>query len=188
MKGTIHYCLEGTIIKNHGEKAWQNCMKAAGLPSDYTYITKIRDDIDEKESINLFVTCSKSLNIPLTELFDQFGAYWCCHYAPEIYAAFFVGIKSTKNAITKLDWVHDRVTRHIPNSNPPRFIYNWLNDDKLQLTYQSERGLIDLFISLIKGLNTCFKDTCRITKNSPTQLILEFGDDITQTELIDLTS
>lgn len=187
MKGTIHYCLEEAIKEKFGEEEWMQCLEHCGYPEDHSYMMKIRDDIDEKESIDLFVKCSEALNIPLGNLFDVFGEYWCVEYAPSLYGAFFIGINSSKEAITKLDWVHDRVTKHIENSKPPRFVYDWLDENKLQLTYKSSRGLIDLFISLVKGLNAKFGDHCAITKLSDSQLIIDFNPRITETTFVDKT-
>jgi len=188
MKGTIQYCLEEAIIKNFGEKKWEQCLKLSGYPTGFSFMTMIREDIDEEKSINIFVKSAETLGISLTELFDLFGIYWCVEYAPKIYGAFFAGIKSTKSAISKLDQVHVMVTKNIPNSSPPRFNYHWINDDELELTYISKRGLIDLFISLVKGLNKAFDDTCKITKLSQEKMIIDFGDGITQTEFVDETS
>lgn len=185
MKGTIHYCLEDSIINKFGQKKWEQCLAVSGYPADFSFMTKIREDIDEEKSISLFVNSAKVLDVALSELFDVFGEHWCCIYAPRIYAAFFAGIKSTKSAITKLDKVHDMVTKNIPNSSPPKFAYNWITENKVELTYISKRGMIDLFISLTKGLNKAFKDTCRIHKISNEKVIIEFGEHIKQTEFID---
>ncbi len=187
MKGTIHYCLEESIINKFGQSQWEKCIKSSGYPDDFSFMTMIRDDLDEEKSIDIFVKSSKVLDISLKELFDVFGEHWCCNYAPRIYGAFFAGIKSTRSAITKLGKVHEMVTKNIPNAAPPQFNYNWINEDNLELTYISKRGLIDLFVSLVKGLNKAFNDTCRITKLSEDKVIIDFDKNIKQTEYIDVS-
>ena len=175
MKGTIHYCLEETIKKFHGDEGWEAVAEANGYEADFSFATKIRDDIDEKHSIDLFVKGAETLQIPLTTLFDQFGEYWCCEYAPQVYGAFYRGLKGTKEGVTRLDRVHDTVTRHIPNAAPPRFIYNWIHENELELTYKSDRNLLDLFISLVKGLDKNFNEETEIIKLNDYQVILKFG-------------
>ena len=184
MKGTIHYCIEEAIIKKYGEEKWHEILNACGYSNDFTFVTKIRDDIDELKSFMLFTKCAKTLKIKLSDVFDLFGEYWSCDYAPELYGAFYAGISSTKNAIDKLDWVHHMVTKNIPNAQPPRFDYNWINEHEVILSYKSNRGLMDLLISLIKGLNKYFNDACRITKLTDHELKLEFYPDIVQTEVV----
>lgn len=175
MKGTIHYCLEESIIKVYGEEAWGKVMKALGYPEDYSYGTLIRDDIDEVQSVELFVLTANVLQVPLSRIFDVFGEHWCVEYSPRIYGVFYRGMKSTKDAITKLDHVHAVVTNHIPGAYPPRFFYNWVSDDELELEYVSDRNLIDLFISLIKGLDVKFKCQTDITKVDEHHLVLRFA-------------
>lgn len=161
-------------MKYHGEDAWPKVTQSAGLGEDFSYGTKIRDDIDEIQSIELFVLSANILGIPLSELFDQFGEHWCCDYSPRVYGVFYRGMDSTKSAVTKLDRVHETVTNHIENSNPPRFIYDWKSDDVLELTYQSDRNLIDLFISLVKGLDKKFNNYTEVEKKSEHLVVLTF--------------
>jgi len=184
MKGTILLCLEEAIISRFGEEDWSNCISSAGYDRDYSFGKRIKDNIDENESIALFMKSAEVLNIDLKELFDLFGEYWCCTYAPSVYGVFYVGFMSTKKAITKLDWVHDRVTQSIADAKPPRFVLDWIDDDKVLLKYQSNRALIDLLISLIKGLNKKFNDSTIITKLSETELELVFLDSPGKTEVI----
>lgn len=175
MKGTIHYCLEETIIKEYGEEGWGTIMKSLGYPEDFSYGTKIRDDIDEVQSIELFVLAANTLKVPLTKIFDLFGIHWCVDYSPRVYGVFYRGMTSTKDAITKLDHVHEVVTGHIKGAYPPRFKYDWVNDNVLNLEYQSDRNLIDLFISLIKGLDVKFDDNTLIEKKDEQHLQLTFS-------------
>lgn len=174
MKGTIHFCLEETIKHFHGEKGWQAVALANGYDPEFSYGTRIRDDIDEVQSIELFVISANTLGITLSEMFDQFGEYWCCEYTPKLYGVFYRGMKGTRDAVTKLDHLHETVTNHIPNSYPPRFDYNWLDEDTLEVTYKSDRNLVDLFISLVKGLDKKFGDETMITKLSNSRVLLKF--------------
>jgi len=188
MKGTIHYCLEETIVERFGLDMWHKCAKESGFGRDFTFVKMIRDDIDEQQSSNLFVKSAEVLGISLKELFDFFGEHFCCTYAPSLYGAFYAGISTTKKALTKIDWVHDRVTRNIPNAAPPKFDHNWHDENTLELTYKSTRGLIDLLISLIGGLNKYFNDACRVTKLSQTVILVEFIEGEGHTEVIDKTN
>lgn len=176
MKGTIHYCLEESIIKVYGEEAWGKVMTAFGNEADFSFGTQIREDIDEVQSIELFVLTSTVLKVPITEIFDVFGEHWCVDYSPRVYGVFYRGMKSTKDAITKLDHVHEVVTGHIKGAYPPRFIYEWESDNVLHITYKSDRNLIDLFISLIKGLDIKFSDTTNIEKLDEQRLRLTFEE------------
>lgn len=174
MKGTIHYCLEEVIVTKHGQEAWDKICEAAGKDKGFSYGTLIRDNIDEVQSIELFVVSANTIGIPLNELFDDFGIHWCVEYSPKLYGVFYRGMVSTKDAILKLDDVHDRVTKHISGAFPPRFKYDWVSETVLEVTYVSDRNLIDLFISLIKGLDQKFGDETEIMKVNEHKISLKF--------------
>lgn len=175
MKGTIHYCLEDSIITYFGQEAWGTLMYSLGKDSSFSYGTHIRDDIDEVQSIELFVLAANSLGLELGEVFDMFGEHWCVEYSTKLYGVFYRGMHSTKDAITQLDHVHAKVTEHIQGAYPPRFEYEWINEETLQVKYKSDRNLIDLFISLIKGLDLKFDDYTIIDKLDGNLLHLTFG-------------
>ncbi len=175
MKGTIHYCLEDSIITYFGQDAWGKLMTSLGKETSFSYGTHIRDDIDEVQSVELFVLAANSLGLELGEVFDMFGEHWCVEYSTKLYGVFYRGMKSTKDAIVHLDHVHAKVTEHIKGAYPPRFEYEWINDETLQVKYKSDRNLIDLFISLIKGLDLKFGDYTVIDKLDENLLHLTFG-------------
>ncbi|WP_038029562.1 heme NO-binding domain-containing protein [Thermonema rossianum] len=176
MKGTILTCLEETIAKKYGQANWQEVLRRCDLPATHHFALEIDKDIDEQLSVQLFVKSAEVCGVSLQQIFDDFGEYWCLHYAPKVYKALFIGPKSTKDFITKLDFIHDIVTKRIPNAHPPRFQYRWESDNVLLLHYQSSRGLIDLLISLIKGLDKYFNNHTSVEKIDNEHLRLTFHE------------
>lgn len=174
MKGTIHYCLEETIKKKHGIDKWKACLKEAGLSANHSFGQSILQDLDEAESLQLFDHVAKALDISQNEVFDDFGQHWSCEYAPKMYPQFFETAKSTKSLLLNLDKIHQIVTSKKPGATPPRFKYEWQTDDKLLLHYQSKRGLFELFLSLLKGLDTYFSNTTIVEPKGANQALLTF--------------
>ncbi len=176
MKGTIHYALEEMIKSKYSEESWQKCAVAMGYAQNFSFVLEIQSDIDEEESLQLFAKSAEVLEVPLAEVFDNFGEYWCCEYIPQLYKVFYIGLESTKQALTKLDWIHEAVTKRMENAHPPRFSYSWLSDNELLMGYNSSRPLIDLLISLIKGLDKNFGNHTIIEKLSDSELKLIFDN------------
>ncbi|WP_421873220.1 heme NO-binding domain-containing protein [Marinoscillum sp.] len=174
MKGTIHYCLEETILDQYGREAWNQCKLAAGIPKEYSFGQQILDDLNEEDTIKLFIQSADTLDIDLKSLFDQFGIYWCCTYAPNLYPQFFQKARSTKEMLLGLDHIHQIVTSKKPGAKPPRFTYDWLDDGRLLVNYQSERGLFELFESLLRGLDHKFGSHTQIERTDDNGLILAF--------------
>lgn len=174
MNGTIHYCLEETIKKKHGLDAWKACLKEAGLSTNHSFGQSILKDLDEAESLQLFSHVATALQLSLKEVFDDFGEHWSCVYASKMYPQFFESAKSTKTLLLNLDKIHQIVTSKKPGATPPRFNYEWQSEDKLLLHYQSKRGLFDLFLSLLKGLDTYFSNTTIVEQTGENQALLTF--------------
>ncbi|GAB4398663.1 MAG: hypothetical protein OHK0053_17730 [Microscillaceae bacterium] len=162
MKGTIHKCLEEMVIEKHGEAVWQTCLLHAGFDKHREFYPT--EDVEEEASLQLILGTATSLDISLAELFDDFGEYWCCTYAPKRYSFWYVGVKTAKEFILRLDDIHSLVGKHFNNAQPPRFNYAWQDPSQtiLRVQYSSNRRLIDLYISLAKGLGKYFQEEIQI--------------------------
>jgi hypothetical protein len=160
MKGTIHKCIEKLVIEKFGQDKWEECLTSVGLDDDHVFM--INDDVDEKTTMELITKAPGILGITLPQLMDAFGEYWVHVYAPKVYPAYYEGVTSSKQFLLKLHTLHVEITQNVPNARPPMFDYAWENDNTLLMTYKSGRGLLELFISLAKGLSTYFKDSLAI--------------------------
>jgi len=163
MKGTIHKCVEKLVIEKFGIDKWEECLTSVGLDEDHVFM--MNDDVDEKKTMELLSKAPSILGITGQQLFDAFGVYWSTVYAPKVYPAYYEGITSSKEFLLKLDNLHSEITQNVPNARPPKFTYFWKNDTTLEMTYDSQRGLIDLFVSLAKGIGTHYNETLGIKKD-----------------------
>ena len=85
-------------------------------------------------------------------------------FTDDIFCAFFNGVDSAKDFLTKLDYIHEAATRGIENARPPRFELKWENHQTLVMTYVSERNLVDLAIGLAKGIGRFYRENLTVTK------------------------
>lgn len=95
---------------------------------------------------------------------DAFGDYWVNDYTPGIYKSIFSKYKSAREFILGMDDVHTMITNTVPNAKPPRFTYNFTNDNTLVMTYESSRGLILVLMGLVKGLARYFNEKLTVSK------------------------
>ncbi|NJL14850.1 MAG: hypothetical protein HC913_18855 [Microscillaceae bacterium] len=175
MKGTIHKCLEEMVLEKHGQAVWQKCLLQAGFAKNRDFYPT--EDVEEEGSLQLILDTAKTLEISLNELFDDFGEFWCCTYAPKRYSFWYVGVKNAKDFILRLDNIHSLVGKHFNNAQPPRFGYTWQDPSQtiLRVEYVSSRNLIDLYISLAKGLGKYFQEEIQIQKLSAHEVELRFA-------------
>lgn len=172
MKGTVHKCIEKLVIESFGLDKWEECLESVGLDEDHVFM--MSDDVDEATTMKMLGNMPEILEISFQQLLDAFGEYWACKYTPAIYSAYFEGITSSRELLVNLDRIHGEVTENMDNARPPRFTYEWIDEDTLQMKYQSERGLVDLFISIAKGMNKYFNEDNQITKLDDTTVEIAF--------------
>jgi len=162
MKGVILRCLEKMVVGSAGNQIWRNILDESGLPRDYIFFAS--QDVDDGLSLKVVGAACNVLNISLQQAADAFGEYWVTQFAPAMYEPFFKGKSSAREFLLKMDKVHETVTQNVPGARPPRFDYEWDDEDTLIMTYHSHRGLIDFLVGLIKGVGKHFGEELRVTK------------------------
>ena len=162
MKGIIAKCLEELVIGNFGKDKWGQSLEMAGLKKSTMFMAS--QDLDDTAVIKVLQSVCKVCNITLNQAADAFGEYWVCHFAPKVYPNYYNEFKTAKDYLLKMNEVHDTVTKRIPNAKPPKFIYEWSNDKTLIMTYKSQRGLIDIFVGLVKGISIYFNANLNVAK------------------------
>ncbi len=66
-----------------------------------------------------------------------------------------------------LNNIHVIMTKTMDNAHPPKFEFEWKNDNTLLIHYSSERGLIDFAVGLTKGVGTFYNEDLKVTKLGP---------------------
>ncbi len=172
MKGAIAVALKEMVVENYGEQAWKSALNHAGITTEP--ILTLLSNIDDALMMKIIDGVCKTLNISQLKAFDAFGEYWMLKFAPSKYPSHIRGANNAKEFLLKMDSVHDFVTKNMDNAHPPRFQYEWKDQNTLIMNYKSQRGLIDLLVSLIKGVGKYYKENLMVTKLSNTQVQIKF--------------
>jgi hypothetical protein len=162
MKGAIVQCLGELVSTRFGENKWQESLEKAGMSRTSFFMPL--SNIDDVDVMKLLKSVCNVTHITPAQAADAFGDYWVNVYAPKIYTVYYKGSNCAKELILKMDGVHDIVTKNIPNARPPRFEYNWKDDRTLIIDYKSHRGMIDIFVGLIKGVGKYYNENLFVSK------------------------
>ena len=136
--------------------------KNAGFSETTTFLAT--KEIPDEDILKIVNACCKLLNVSLQQFADMLGDYWVNEYAFKMFKFYYSKPKSAKEFILNMDTVHQNVTKTFPESNPPRFDYEWKDDKTLLMAYKSKRGLMDFLVGLIKGVGKHFNENLRVTK------------------------
>ncbi len=180
MKGTIPKCLEEMVRARHGEASWNEVKVEAGLATWHTFLTT--EDIPDETVKALFGSAAKVLGRTVQEVMDDFGMHWSTVYAPDIYGVFFKRAANAREMLLSVAEIHRKTTATVPNAKPPRFSYEWQDDDTLVMTYDSERNLAALMPGLIRGVGAYYREKLEVTQRGD-RMIVHFPDGSTPSPL-----
>jgi len=172
MKGVIAICLKEVIVSKFGVPKWNEIMTASGQNPGMAILATV--DIDDAVVVNIVKNSCRILNLSMEQIADFFGDHWMNSYAVKIYKPYYGTNSTAKDFFLKLSEIHDKVTRNIPNSRPPKFEYEWKNENTLILTYISPRGLIDFVVGLAKGVGKYFHQKLSVRKISSSKVEIIF--------------
>jgi hypothetical protein len=161
MKGTIVRCLEELVVKQFGKDKWEKSLEEAGIKNPRMFLPF--EDVEDSVVLKLITTVCKNLNISLSQAADAFGDYWVNVYSQKLYPQYYAIHKTARDFLLGMDAVHVAMTRTIKDAKPPRFEYEWKNEDTLIMHYKSHRGLTDFAVGLIKGVGKFYNEELRIT-------------------------
>ncbi len=174
MKGVILDAVKDLIVDNFGLEKWMDILENAGLPR--TAVFSVRDDVPDETVLKVVKSISNTLNLSPEEVADAFGEYWASIYTPKVYKPYYRGIQSAKELLLKMNEIHRKVTENIPNAHPPVFKYRWEGSNVLIMKYISPRGLVEIFMGVLKGVGKFFKTTLEIERISQDEVRIEFKE------------
>jgi hypothetical protein len=172
MKGTITKCLAQLVRSRGGEAAWRSIVSDANGGAEL--LEFISADVDDAVVVRLLTSTCKILRLDEEALFDAFGEYWCCTYAPDVYPSMMSRFKNARAMIVGMDAVHVAVTSTMANARPPRFAYSWKDAKTLLVRYTSSRNMVNLYVGLVRGVGIHYQESLRVTKLSETDVEIVF--------------
>jgi len=172
MKGVIAACLAELVKEKYGKEKWAAVLEDAGLSPTTMFMPSA--NIEDAAVMKVVGSVCKVLNITMLQAADAFGDYWVTTYAPKVYKAYYRGKPNARDFLTNMDYVHKTVTERIPDAHPPRFDYEWKDDNTLIMHYKSSRGMIDFFVGLLKGVGHYFNEKLVVTKLGLTKVKIVF--------------
>ena len=81
MYGMVNRAIEEMVVKNHGEKIWEDIKQKAGVDVEVFVSSEgYSDDV----TYGLVGAASEVLQIPAEQILEAFGVYWVMETAQQI--------------------------------------------------------------------------------------------------------
>jgi len=162
MKGVIMKCLGDLVTEKFGKAKWQEALEKAGAHKETVFLAT--SNVDDQLTMKAIGSVCEVTGLTPAEAADAFGEYWVNVFAPKIYSVHYRGVTSARDFLLKMDEIHRFTTATIPDAHPPRFAYEWTSPNTLVMGYESQRGLIDILVGLIKGVGKRFGENLQVSK------------------------
>jgi len=172
MKGVIVKCIEELIMSAAGKQIWIQILEKSGFTKHQIFLPGT--DVADESVIKIIGSTCEVTGKSQQEVFDLFGEYWINVYNPKLYGHYFNQIKSARELILKLNEIHKATTSNMEGARPPRFEFEHVSEKQIVVKYISHRGLIDIYISIVKGMAKKFNEKIGIEKISNEQVRLIF--------------
>ena len=170
MYGIVNKAIQGLIVENFGEEAWQKIKDKSGVQVD-AFLSN--SSYPDEMTYKLAAAASETLNLSMKDVLIAFGEYWVLNTVTKGYGSLMKsGGNSLREFLVNLPDFHSLMMLTFPNMNPHEFSVSNIKDISLHLHYYSKReGLIYFVVGLIKGLGKYYNTDTKITrlkqKNAP---------------------
>ncbi len=172
MKGSVVIALKEMIVEKFGIDKWKKTLEKAGI--DKEPLIGPLSNVDDQTVIKVIGASCETLNITMAQASDSFGEYWVTVYSQKLYKAYYIGVKTAKEFLLKMNTVHENTTKTVQDAHPPKFEYEWKNPKVLIMKYKSDRNLIDIMVGLIKGVGKLYKEDLKVNKLSDDKVEIIF--------------
>ncbi|MDX9722006.1 MAG: heme NO-binding domain-containing protein [Myxococcota bacterium] len=150
MKGVIALAIKELVTERYGVLQWKEVLERAGLRKEPLLMPI--SNLDDALVFKIVEAVCSTLSLSMEQLGDVFGDFWVNSYAPNLYKGYFARSRSAKDFLLNMDDLHQAMTHSLPGARPPRFEYEDLGPDSLQIKYISHRPMFSFMVGLIKGV------------------------------------
>lgn len=173
MKGVIVNCIQEMITSKYGAEKWTKILSDAKIPQGTVFLAHA--DIEDANILKIIDAVCRQVGWSDKDFSVNFGDYWVNTFSQRLYSHIYRSSKNAKEFLMKMNEVHQEVTRNIPGSKPPQFLFETIDNNTLEITYQSKRGLFELFIGLVMGVGKYYNDALKIDKLSNNKIRVHFS-------------
>lgn len=162
MYGMVNKSVEELLTSAHGEAAWREVKRRAGVTEE-AFISN--EGYPDEITYRLVAAASDVLGLPPDDILRAFGEHWVLHTAAKGYGHFLrAGGDSIGEFLSHLPHLHDRIVLVYPKLVPPRFEVTERAARSLHLHYHTHRpGLTAFAEGLLVGLGKMFGAPTRVT-------------------------
>jgi predicted hydrocarbon binding protein len=160
MKGIINRGIQELVESKFGAEAWNRVKELAKCEEPFF---SIGEDYPDRMTMALANAASDVFGLPLEAVLVEFGEFWIQNTCAEFYTPLFkLAGNTARELLLNMNEVHRQVLKNIPNSMPPHFECEELQDGRLLIHYTSKRRLCAAMRGLVLGVGKYFDEELQV--------------------------
>lgn len=149
MKGIVFTEFLEMVDDKFGVATTEKIVEASDLPSGGAYTSV--GTYDHSEIVALVTQLSAASGMDVSVLIKVFGEHLLGRFYV-LFPDFFAEIDDVPTFLSRVDgYIHVEVRKLYPDATLPKITTQWLDEDRFELTYKSDRMMGDLAEGLIEG-------------------------------------
>lgn len=157
MKGIVFTEFLEMVDDKFGAVVTEKIVEASDLPSGGAYTSVGTYDHSEIVALVMQLSAESGLEVPF--LIHTFGEHLLGRFYV-LFPDFFADINDVATFLSRVDgYIHVEVRKLYPDATLPEITTEWLDEERFELTYQSDRMMGDLAEGLIAGAISHFGNT-----------------------------
>ncbi|MEO0585419.1 MAG: heme NO-binding domain-containing protein [Bacteroidota bacterium] len=162
MKGIVFTEFLEMVEEKFGMEVADHIVTQSDLPSQGIYTAV--GTYDHQEMMSLVTNLSQTSGLSISDLLRVYGQHLFGRFS-QLYGRFFQEIPDAFSFLGRIeDYIHVEVKKLYPDAELPQFAIKYLAPDRLQMIYQSKRGMADFAEGLIQGCIDHFQEKIQISR------------------------
>jgi hypothetical protein len=156
MYGMVNRAVQGMVESGHGMETWERIKARAGVDID-VFVSS--EGYPDELTYQLVGAASEELDVPASQVLEQFGIYWIINTAQKGYGDMMAsGGGTLREFLLNLPVFHARLSMIFPHLAPPEFACSQIEERSVRMHYLSSRaGLAPFVRGLFLGLGQLFE-------------------------------
>lgn len=164
MHGIVLKGLKDFVVSEYDRDAWQAIQRDSGV-GETVYVPLT--EYDDADVLALVGAASEATGVDVPTLLDEFGQF----LVPPLVETYGVHVDEDWTGLELLanveTYIHTALrAKQLSSYTPPNLRAEWDGDDRVRLTYASDRELCALAKGLIRGVGTHYEEPLAIQEPS----------------------
>lgn len=164
MHGIILKGLKDFVVEQYDEETWRTLQSEAGVEGEiYVPVTEYPDE----HVLSLVQAATEMTGIPTPDLLEAFGRF----LVPPLVETYGVHVDVDWTGLELIanveSYIHTALrAKQLSTYTPPELSSRWIDENRVELVYTSERGLCHLARGLVAGVGEYYDEPFEITETA----------------------